>query len=277
MGNMSGITPTFHLLREKIGWRKTVYLYKKLESKLTHSSTSDSPRPLSIASALSSYKSDKPHDNVPKCSKNTPVSSSKNIAPPQAGLTKDKAGERGDDHRHDHVPNPQVSKLIAQIQADLKKKDTSRFADRTPGARLGLALQDQEPIQSIAPTGTDVKLNSENSGSILPWIPEKVLFTRAAMADFPLGFINRGAFGSVFLVRHRDQHDLAALKVVQIQKGLSDTLVGEIHALTRIRNACNRFVLRQPVGVGEVMWTSDSGHLHLLFVRAHIAIPFRCV
>jgi hypothetical protein len=254
-----------YLLPEKIGWRKRD---RKLESKPTHPSTSSPPRPPTI-SDLSSYKSDKTHNNlnVPQYPEDVSVSSNKNIVP-QASLNKGTTTEeRGDDHRHDHVPNLSVSELLAQIQTDLKKKD---FADKTSEPRPGLAPQDQEPIRPIASTSTDVQLNP-NSVSMLPWIPEKVLFTHPVKPDFPLGFINRGAFGSVFLVRHRDRRDLAALKVVQIQKGLSDVLVGEIHALTRIRGACNRFVLRQPVGVGEVMWTSDSGHLHLLFVSAHFA------
>jgi hypothetical protein len=59
------------------------------------------------------------------------------------------------------------------------------------------------------------------------------------------------------------------LKVVKLGQGYSNSFVPEIAALTRLRGRSNRFVVRQPVGVGDVMWTSDSGHLHLLFVSAH--------
>jgi hypothetical protein len=137
-----------------------------------------------------------------------------------------------------------------------------------PQAKQHRTPQHQQPIQPKAPEITNVRSIPTNPVPAIPWIAEEVLFKNNSRYKCPSGFIDSGSYGSIFLVRHRSKGDLAALKVVKIEKGYSDIHVGEVGALTRIRGKSNRFVVRQPLGVGDVMWTSDSGHLHLLFVSA---------
>jgi hypothetical protein len=204
---------------------------------------------------------------------------------PQGGPTNNKSGTRTLEtgHTNDAVQVTEnnsegrnrlyPSALFGRSEVEAGLKVLSDFTDRFSGVLPGRESQRHQSTQPSSLKVTPVvKSNPTTSISLPPWVAEKVHFVQEFGHKFPPGFINRGSFGSVFLVRHKSRGDLAALKIVKIGKGDSDFLAKEIAALMRIREGSNRFVLRQPLGVGDVIWTSDSGHLHLLFVSAHSVV-----
>jgi hypothetical protein len=270
MSSITAIKSRFARLGKHLDhWQIPVRIAKTSLNKPTASNTrTNRLNPPPVIPDLSSFESDGVHNNVPNGHKDV-LKDKTNI--PGTGHNKNAAEENEGRNRVEKLP---PSELLAKVEETLKENAefTPRFAEVK---RTGMPQHPyQQPNQPIAPEVTNVKPTPTNPLSVLPWVPEPVLFTRELGYKFPPGFINRGSFGSVFLVRHRSRGDLAALKIVKIGMGESSTLVREIAALTRIREECNRFVLRQPLGVGDVIWTSDSGHLHLLFVSAHPVVHF---
>ena len=214
-------------------WDPTLNVHRNLGSKSTPSDAHALPDPSVVVSALPSYKYDNGRDNVRTDQEDT-LKHNLNITS-RTGHNEDAAKEK---EGSCHVKKPFPTEVLPEVEVDPNEHD---IPDHINKIRTG-------PV------------------SALPWVPEEVLFKYGSSYKLPPGFINRGSFGSVFLVRHQSRGDLAALKIVKIKKGDSNILVQEIAALMRIRGRGNRFVLRQPLGVGDVIWTSDSGHLHLLFV-----------
>lgn len=257
MRSVSAIKSRFARLGKHIGhWPIPTRVPNTSESESTGTrSNSRNARPPDV-SKLSSYKSDRVRGNV--------------LADHGDALTDNTKSTPGTAHDKDVSEGNErlsPSELLAKVEMDLKEQGILDSKGRIPGVkRRPVSQHEYQLIQPTAPELTNVKSNPTNQVSGLPWVAEEVhFFARESPSKFPLGFINRGSFGSVFLLRHQSRGDLAALKIVKIGKGESSMLVQEVAALTRVRKHCNRFVLRQPLGVGDVIWTSDTGHLHLLF------------
>ena len=223
-----------------------------------------------VVSTLPFHKSDNGHGNVPTDYEDT-LKDNLNI-PSQTGRKKDATKENEGPY---YVKKPSQNELPPEVKVDPSERDIPDhipdFTSRHTQVKKHEAPRHQQTIQSSGPEIINVESHT-GAVSVLPWVSEEVFFKQGSSYNWPHGFINRGSFGSVFLVRHQNRGDIAALKIVNIAKRDSKVLVREIAALTRIREKNNRFVLRQPLGVGDVIWTSDGGHLHLLFVSAYSPI-----